>query len=164
MALKKNNAGKAARTAKAGQGGFDNRWKAVAIVFIALFILIVIGGFWRAYHLRPQFRQATDAEIAIAKDAATADLASRGENITGEAWKVSSDTRNMHASAASASRDILEVSISGEHVRYAYIIEIPSGNILLYSKTEFQNGLPLPPEGSWGMMPEHRPLLGMFGR
>jgi hypothetical protein len=120
----------------------QNIWKILSIVFIILFLLVIIGGSWRAYHFRHSFTKATPAQIDIVKGITMTDLNSKGVNISSFSFKVSDEIRNTpKISDSHDDRQILEVSVNNASERHMYIIDIKSSEILVYSKTEFYDGL-----------------------
>ena len=116
-----------------------NIWKIVSIVFIVLFVLVLISGLWRAYTFRPAFDLANASQIEAAKNIAVSDLASRGENVASYQFKVSDKIREIPGDAEN--KKVLEVNVYNESVHNMYIIDVQSGAILMYSKTEFYDGL-----------------------
>ena len=55
----------------------NNPWKFIAIIFIILFVLVIVGGLLRVYAFKSSFRTASDSQIAYAKSIALADIASK---------------------------------------------------------------------------------------
>lgn len=119
-----------------------NVWKILSILFIVLFIFVVISGVWRAYHFRHSFTKATPAQIDIVKGIAMTDLTSKGVNMSDFSFKVSDEIRGKpKGSDGLDDRQILEVSANNASVRYMYIIDVNSSNILVYSQTIFYDSL-----------------------
>ena len=127
-------------------------WKTIAILFIILFISIVFGGFLKAYQLRQSVTPATDAQLSLARAVVLRDLAARAENVSLFTWRISNRIRSMPAGAQGfgtgkeRNESIMEVSLFNSSVRYGYILNIVSGDILIYSKTEFYGGIIAPPD------------------
>jgi hypothetical protein len=117
----------------------QNVWKILSIVFIVLFLLVIISGLWRAYHFRHSVVKATLAQTDIVKSVAMTDLNNRGINVSSLSFKVSEEIRKTPMNPNNT--QILEVSAHNASVRYMYIIDVQSANILVYSMTEFYDGL-----------------------
>jgi transposase InsO family protein len=113
-------------------------WKIVAIVFIALFALVVIGGLWRASHYRTDFRPATEAQVLAAKNVVLNDLKTRGIDTAAYEFKFSNKVGEMGRD--SFRKNVTEVFAFNSTVRLSYIIDTGSGKILVYSMTEFHDG------------------------
>jgi hypothetical protein len=119
-----------------------NIWKILSIIFIVLFLFVLVSGVWRAYHFKHSFTKATPAQIDLVKGIAMTDLTSKGINISGLSFKVSNEIRDTPKSSTdSNTRQILEVSATNASVRYMYIIDITSSDILVYSMTVFYDDL-----------------------
>ena len=116
-----------------------NIWKTIAIIFIILFVLILIGGLFNAHRFRSPDMRATDSEIENAKNIALNDLKDRGEDITNFLFRSSDMIRGIDKE--SLYKKTLEVSLYNQSVRYSYIINIDSNVILVYSKTIFADGV-----------------------
>ena len=116
-----------------------NTWKIISIIFIVLFVLIVVGGLLRVHNFRSSDTMASNSQIETAKNIAFTDITNRGENITGYLFKASDKIRSINT--GSIRRNIIEVSVFNQSARHTYIVDINSGDILVYSKTEFNDGL-----------------------
>jgi len=116
-----------------------NIWKIIAIVFIAVFALIIISGFFKARMYRPEFITASEIQIESARAIATNDLIKRIGDISGYDMHVSDKIRPIDPQGTN--REIIEVTIYNQTVRHQYIIDIASGKIMMYSMTEFSDGL-----------------------
>jgi uncharacterized protein YpmB len=124
-------------------------WKITAIIFIILFIVIIVSALVRLSRSRPPLIEPTDAQVSIVKGIALTDLSNRGEQIQNFSVSTSPDIRPV--SVGQATKKVLEVSVYNDSIRHLYIIDVDSGNVLLYSKTEsfgfinYSNDRPVPP-------------------
>jgi len=116
-----------------------NAWKIISIIFIVVFVVILIGGLLRAYYFRTGSKSATPAQMELAKTVALSDLKNNGENITGYTVQVSNRIRMPPPNTLP--RNITEVLIYNQSVRYNYIIDADTGKILVSMRTEFNDGL-----------------------
>jgi hypothetical protein len=128
-----------------------NWWKFVSIFFILLFLLVLLGGLWRAYHFKPSFIPANASQIETVRSIALDDLQKRGENVSSYTVKVSKDLREIYP--GSEQKKVLEVSVYNASERHLYIIDIQSEAVLLYSKTNFYDGLDHSTDKSIDMRP-----------
>jgi hypothetical protein len=120
-----------------------NIWKLLSILFIVLFLFVVLGGVWRAYHFKHSFTKATSTQTDVARNLAISDLTNKGINTNGLAFRISDEIRKnpMDKDYNKNSTQILEVSAYNASERHMYIIDINSAKILVYSKTQFYDGL-----------------------
>ena len=116
-----------------------NPWKIVAIVFMALFALIIVLSMLRVQQFRNGFTEASEEQRESAQAIAIADLERRGEDTGQLVFSAKDHIRN--AGQEGADREIIEVTASGEAQRHTYIIDIGTSDILMYAKTEFYDGI-----------------------
>jgi hypothetical protein len=114
-------------------------WRGIAIAFIIIFALVIIGGLIRAHHFRSTFTKATVEEQQLAKDAALKDMTQRGENTTQYELRISDRTRLVKT--GSTEKKIIELSFFTASVRYSYIIDVSSDEIVVSSRTEFHDNI-----------------------
>ena len=116
-----------------------NIWKILAIVFVALFIIIMAVGIFRSPKFREHPQQLTASQIDNVKSIALSDMNSRGDMIANYTINTPGIVRIIYT--AGIKRNVTEVAIYNVTVRDMYIIDLDTGQILVYSKTEFFDGL-----------------------
>jgi len=116
-----------------------NVWKILSITFVVLFALVLLVGLWKAYHFRSSFKSATTAQMDTAKTIAMNSLASKGENVSNYIAQISDNIRPINV--GSERKSSIEVSLNNESVHNLYIIDVDSGNILMYNRMEFYDGM-----------------------
>ncbi len=119
-------------------------WKIAALLVIAVFCLIVIGGLVRFYSFNASFTQATPEQMAKAKAVVENDLQSHG--IDTSAYKIEPSEHVKRFDEAS--RTLIHVMASNETSRHAYLIDVNTGAIGMHSVTE---------TADWMPQPEHSP-------
>jgi len=117
-----------------------NVWKVISIICIILFIAILIGGLLKAYRFKSSFKSATTVQIDSAKTIAINNLASQGENVSNYMFRVSDNIMPMGV-GSEHNNSTIEVSLYNESVRNVYLIDVNSGNILMYDRMEFYDGV-----------------------
>jgi hypothetical protein len=116
-----------------------NIWKILAIVFVALFIIIIITGLLRAHKFREPPQQLAQEQATTITNIALNDMANREIIIENHTIKTQGVVREIRTN--NMIRNVTEVSIYNSTERNMYIIDINSGEIIVYSKTEFFDGL-----------------------
>jgi hypothetical protein len=145
MAKKKGN-GKRANEIKGNKNHLEHKmkksrnvWKVLAIVFVALFIIIMVAGILRSHRFREPPVQLTQTQINTAQGIALNDMNSKGDLIANYTIKTSGVARMIEAD--NVNKNITEVTIYNATARNMYIIDLDTGKILLYTRTEFFDGL-----------------------
>ncbi|RJQ17218.1 hypothetical protein C4573_04165 [Candidatus Woesearchaeota archaeon] len=116
-----------------------NIWKIVAMVFIVLFVVVIALGLFKAHRFKPEFHVPTADQVSFAKNIAVQDLQAKNEPTINLSVKTSNEIRSIPVNGALI--EILEVSLYNSSVRHLYIVDVYSGAILVYSKTEFYDGI-----------------------
>jgi hypothetical protein len=128
----------------------SNTWKIVSIIMIAVFVIMLVGAVIRTYMFRPSFQNLSPVQSDAVKSIAIGDMNARG--VDPQNYSITADNIRM-VNAGGNYRNVTEVSFYNDNLRYSYIIDVDTGNILMYSKTE-SFGL--------GNFSENRPKPGFF--
>jgi hypothetical protein len=116
-----------------------NIWKILAIVFVALFIIIMTIGLLRVPNFREPPQQLTREQTTTIKNIALSDLTHRESIIANYTIKTQGVVREIKTN--NTTRKVTEISIYNSTTMNMYIIDIITGEIIIYSKTEFFDGL-----------------------
>jgi hypothetical protein len=116
-----------------------NIWKVLAIAFVALFIIIIAAGMLRSHKFREPPVQLTDIQIKNAESIALSDMTLRGSLPANYTIRSPGVARVINAD--NIKRNVTEVSIYNSTSRIMYIIDVDTGKILVYTNTEFFDGL-----------------------
>ncbi len=116
-----------------------NIWKVLAIVFVVLFIVIMAVGILRSHRFREHPAQLTAAQIDSAKNLALSDMKIRGTLPANYTIKTFGFVRPIENDKIK--RNVTEVSIYTTNSKTTYIIDVNSEKIIVYSKTEFFDGI-----------------------
>jgi hypothetical protein len=116
-----------------------NVWKILAIVFVALFIVIMTLGVLRSHKFREPPLQLTQTQMDTVKSIALDDMAHNKNIIANYTIQTPGVAREIKTD--SIKRNVTEVTIYNSTTRDMYIIDVNTGKILVYSETEFFDGL-----------------------
>jgi len=116
-----------------------NVWKIVAVVFIILFCIALIGGLFKIYHFKSSFTTPTQDQIDSAKAIVAQELQNEGDNIDGYEVTVSKNIRRF--GRMDSSKNTIQVSLRKNATSHLFIIDIDSGNVLMHSQTDFYGSM-----------------------
>jgi hypothetical protein len=124
-----------------------NVWKIVAVVFIILFCMALIGGLFRISYPRHYFMAPTQEQIDSAKAIVAQELAKEGDDINN--YKVVVSNRigkfngidiGVHPEPPGRqipSGNVIHISLQSNSTSHFYLIDIDSGNVVMHSFTEW---------------------------
>ena len=118
-----------------------NYWKYIAIIFIALFVLMISLGLLRLY---------THARSKILIPASSEQLAKAHEIVMHHVQTINQDASNytiipsQHVRSFrkdNRSRELISLTLSKNNMRHFYLVDVVSEKILVHSQTEFYESL-----------------------
>jgi hypothetical protein len=116
-----------------------NIWKTVAIVFIAVFVIIIAVGVFRLFHVKDSMTPATDSEVGAAETVVTNEIGLMGENPSDYIIRVSDWVRVIRFNQTE--RRVIEVSLKNNSVananRHIFLIDANTWTVLMHTETEF---------------------------
>jgi len=124
-----------------------NIWKVVSVVFLFLFIIVLVGGLFRASHSRGSLTPPTQAQVGLATAAVAKALQEKGDDIGSYRVVISRDVRRFGRPETPLS--IIQVSLERNSTRQMFLVDAGTGELLMWSQTEFYGGMgslfPAPP-------------------
>lgn len=117
----------------------SNVFKIIAIVVVALFALILVGGLIKMYRFHSGFSAMSQQQAETAKAVAMQDLQSRGKDAAAYEIQVMPKIRKMGGAGNGLS--VAQVSFHNPQTMESYLIDIDSGRILMHSETDYYDGL-----------------------
>lgn len=118
--------------------GKRNIWKLVALIFIALFCIVIIGGLVRFNHFKSAFTPATPEQIEFATTLVSHELEARGDSIEKYQVKVAPKTTHMD------NKVVIRVDLSNETTREFFLINLDEQKVKVHSTTVFYDGMMKP--------------------
>jgi len=112
-----------------------NIFRIVAIVMIALFILIIIGGVLKEHSEAADRIPLNEQQIAQAKNIAAADMAERGVDIANYEAKVIPKLRKLNKGHNDLA--VVQVTFNNQTENELYLLDLNSGKIIMRSESYY---------------------------
>ena len=132
MARQSNRQKQKSVSANSGLG--RRKWKIVAIAVFVIFVLLIIGGIIKIFHIKSSFEKPTQTQIDFASKIAAEKLKSSGINVS--SFQMHTSTRAKRISNGGISRKVIQVAFYNSTANHVYLIDLSTGEVLLYSETD----------------------------
>jgi len=109
-----------------------NVWKYVAVGFIVVFAVFILGGVLKAYNMRNSFGKATSEEKDLAVKVASAKLEELGIDSSKFQLRISDQIKKKDKNGP----DTVHIIFYSQGVTHSFLIDVDSGTILIHSLTE----------------------------
>ncbi len=114
--------------------GVSRFWKITTLIIIALFLLFIVIGLFKVYHLKSSFVKTTQEQKDFAVKIATDKLHTMGINES--TYKITVADKMRAIKEGNSQNKVLQVIFYGNSTMQLFLINVDSGEIILHSKTE----------------------------